>query len=99
MSSKPSTMPKPGPATQPVDNDAMKPVKQVEKGIKVIALKPGTYKQCRKDTGDQFMIEKEEQLGSWMECEDPVLQVKHKANVDARKAQLRSMAAKTVAGE
>lgn len=99
MSSKPGVMPKPGPATQPVDNDAMKPVRQVEKGIKVIATKPGTYKQCRKDTGDEFLVEKEEQLGSWMECEDPALQAKHKAKMDARKAALRGMAAKTVAGE
>ena len=61
-------------------------------GIEVKALQPGFFKQHRKAMGDVFLIQTFEQLGSWMECTDPVMQKKHLAAMAERKVKLRKLA-------
>ncbi len=72
------------------DAEGMKPIKSASRGIKVMALKVGIYKNCRMEPGKVFFIEKKEHLGSWMKCEDQGLQKEHSEKMKARKAALRN---------
>lgn len=68
------------------------PVAPKAKSIEVVALRPGFFKQMRKSEGDKFVVEKFEQLGSWMKCLDPVMEKKHQEAMKQRKSALRARA-------
>lgn len=79
----------------PEQNSGDVPKQSVVKSppIKVVALRAGFYKQCRKVQGDEFEVEKFEHLGSWMKCVDKAIAKKHYEAMEARKVQLRELAA------
>ena len=70
--------------------DAALPEEKVvkpKKGIEVVALRPGFYKKIRRGAGAIFMIEKMEQLGSWMKIVDEKLEAqRQKAEKESKSA-------------
>lgn len=68
------------------------------RSIQVVATEKGFYKQMRKAPGDEFAVEKFEQLGSWMKCVDPVMEKKRLDLMKDHKL-LRKAASKPEAGE
>lgn len=62
--------------------------------IEVVANARGVYKCSRKVENDRFFVDKFEQLGSWMDCVDPILQKKHMQNMKERNSILREKASK-----
>lgn len=52
--------------------------------IKVVANRQGYIFCERKNVGDKFEV-LESQLGSWMDCEDPVEQKKHQMRVEEKR--------------
>jgi len=77
-----------GPAQKPSLLKAAKAIKDV----RVIALGVGFYKQLRKKAGDAFVVDTLADVGSWMKCEDPVLEKKHQELMRERKRVARAQA-------
>lgn len=68
-----------------------KPV--ARKKLKVVANRHGYIFSERKVPGDEFEVH-EHELGSWMDCMDPVEQKKHVARVSAKKKAVNARAVK-----
>lgn len=64
-------------------------------GIKVKALRAGFFNGARKEEGDEFMVPKEQMLGSWMECVDFEQRKKHEKMMAKKKEEHR----KAIAGK
>lgn len=60
------------------------------KGYWVEALGVGTYKRNRYVAGNKFIIEKWEDLGSWMKCANPKLEEKHQSEMIEKKKKLHA---------
>lgn len=52
-------------------NDSIRHVKLHKKGIEVITIRDGYYKQSRKFPGERFLISDMSEIGSWMRLADP----------------------------
>lgn len=68
------------------DEDVPAPAPK-KKGIEVVALRAGFYKQSRKVEGDKFEVPDMSRVGSWMQCLDPVLEKQHQASMKAKKSE------------
>jgi hypothetical protein len=85
----------PSPAPEPVV-----PVKPAVRGIEVVALRDGMYKKYRRKAGGKsFIVDKFEELGSWMKCVDPAIEKKHQAVLKARHAHRKVIGQQPNAGE
>lgn len=60
------------------------------KGYWVEALGPGVYNRSRYTAGHKFIIDKWEDLGSWMKCVNPVLEEKHQREEIEKKKKLNA---------
>ena len=74
--------------------ESMRMVPVEVKGIKVVALRAGFYKNARKIEGDVFMVSEMSKVGSWMRCEDPKMEAEHQVMMKARKEEERKLAGK-----
>lgn len=59
------------------------------KKIKVVANRPGFIHSVRRAAGDKFEVT-EGELGSWMDCEDPMEQKKHLARIADKKRKINA---------
>lgn len=59
-----------------------------KKMVDVIAMRAGFYRQKRISVGMEFQV-REDELGTWMKCVDPVLQKKHEVNMRAKKEAIK----------
>lgn len=75
----------------PMPVEMPKPVSK--KKIKVTANRAGFIHQERKGAGDKFEVH-EHELGSWMDCDDPLEHKKHVARMAAKKMAGRALAEK-----
>lgn len=64
-------------------NSVVKPV--LPRNIKVKALSNGWAENERKKEGDTFVVAKFAALGSWMQCEDPLVEKMHQESMRAKK--------------
>jgi hypothetical protein len=79
------------PVSAPVPPTPIAPKVASQKRIKVVAIRPGFIFQERKAPGDKFEVT-ENQLGSWMKCEDSVEQRKHEQRMLARNRAINAAA-------
>ena len=70
-----------------------KPAPLLKKKLKVVANRAGFIFQERKVAGDKFEVH-EHELGSWMDCEDPVEHKKHVKRLQDKKKKINSQAVK-----
>lgn len=61
--------------------------KKEAKGIQVIAIKDGMWKQVRRSKGDQFVIPSIEKLGSWMILADSKAEAIRQKQLDDKKRE------------
>ncbi len=72
-------------SSEPKESDSVKVVPPKSKnGVKVMALRNGFIKNCRKVEGDEFFVESIEKAGSWVKCVDPELEKQHLAFLKER---------------
>jgi hypothetical protein len=58
--------------------------------IEVVALRKGFFKNHRKKPGDNFKVDSFDQLGTWMQCTDKVMQKKHEQAMAEKKAKIKA---------
>ena len=73
------------PDTQYPEPSTTKKVVPVNKGIEVLTLRSGFYKQCRYELGDTFFVPEMRLVGTWMKCTDPVAEKKHQELMKLKK--------------
>lgn len=79
------------PAPLPVpDTSKASPPPPVTRGIEVMAMRPGFYRQNRYSVGDKFMVRGTADLGSWMRCTDPTLEKQHLRAIQDKKRLLKA---------
>ncbi len=84
-------LPNPPAAEEVAEVAEAAPVKvKAGKGIQVMALRAGFYKQMRKGEGDMFEVADMEKVGSWMRCVDPRLEAEHQKILKAKKEEQKA---------
>lgn len=81
----------------PEHHQPASPPKSVSRKITVIARRAGFYMNHRRVEGDKFDVAKFDDLGTWMECVDPVIEKKRQEAMKKKAADKR--AAKEDAGD
>lgn len=78
-----------GSEDMPSEVEIPKPVSK--RKLKVVANRQGFIYQERKAEGDEFEVH-EHELGSWMDCKDPLEHKKHLARISAKKKGINKRA-------
>lgn len=78
-------------ATEDEPEEVVIPKPVSKKKHKVVANRAGYIHNERKVAGQEFEVH-EHQLGSWMDCKDPVMHKKHLANIKAKTQKINKKA-------
>lgn len=79
---------------EPAELPPPPPPKPAPKGLEVVALQAGFYKNVRRVEGDVFSLSKFSDRGTWMRFSDPQAEKKHQELIAVKKEERKKKIAK-----